>query len=329
MQIAGARFVFTGGASLIGSHIAERLLAEDAGEVVSIDNLALGSEDQLSHLRADNRLQIVKGDVLRLDNLLERFQGADGVFHVAGYLTLPLSQDLSRGIEVNVRGTQNVLDACRWKGVKKVVLSSSVGVYGNPTGQILENSPFDRGGKGFSAAAAIYGATKIIGEHLAQLYTERYDVEHVSLRYASVYGIRQHERAINARLLFDPLDRIRKGMRPIIYGDGSEVHDYINAADVASANVAAMTANVRAGAYTIGTGRSVSVTEVVDTLLQLYNSPLKPEYSKEKRGLTSSVSSSFTFDVSAAKRDLNWQAQIDIKKGLQMLKDWRHAQDGD
>ncbi len=326
MQIAGARFVITGGASLIGSHIAERLLADGASEVISLDNLSLGSEGQLGHLRGDDRLKIVRGDILRLETLLERFQGAAGVFHVAGYLPVPLSQDLGRGIEVNVTGTQNVLEASRWAGVRKVVLSSSVGVYGNPSGEVSEDYPFNRGVKGFSAPAAIYAATKIIGEHLAQIYTDRYQVEHVSLRYSTVYGVRQHDRAINARLLFDPLERIRKGLRPIIYGDGSEVHDYINAVDVAGANIAAMTSDVRSGAYTIATGRSVSVKEIVDIALELYDSPLKPEYSTQGRGLTAAIASSLVFDVSAARRDLHWQAGIDVRAGLEMLKNWRDAQ---
>jgi UDP-glucose 4-epimerase len=326
VELNSGRFVVTGGASLIGSHIVEQLLQHEVGEIIILDNLSLGSEKQLSRLLVDNRVRFVHGDILRLDELLQHFQGVAGVFHVAGYLTLPMSQDLRRGIEVNVMGTQNVLDASRWAGVKRVILSSSVGVFGNSKGLVSENSPFVRDG-GFSPAAAIYGATKIIGEHLGQIYSERHGVDVLSLRYASVYGVRQHERGINARLLIDPLDRIRKGLRPVIRGDGSEVHDYVNALDVASANIAAMKAAVRSGNYTIGTGQAVSVREVVDILLELFGSSLEPEYSNEGRGLTSSVTSSLSFDVSGAKRDLDWQAKVDIKKGLALLKDWREAQD--
>lgn len=320
MKIKGKAFAITGGASQIGTHIADLLLSEGATRVVAIDNMSLGS---LRYVEAivDKRFEFARGDVLRLDQLLHQFKGIDGVFHAAGFLTMPLAKDLRHGIDVNVTGTLNVLDACHLAGVQKLVFSSSVAVFGNANGPVNEESPFDRSVRGYSSPAAVYGSTKIIGEHLARLYAERHGLETVSLRYASVYGPRQHGRAVNTLLLTDPIDQVRRGERPKIYGDGSEVHDYTHVLDIAAANIAGMESAVKSGAYTIATGNSVSVDKVVRIVLGLFGSKLEPEYLQEKRALTAAAPTDLSFDVSRARADLNWESSIDISKGLKLLKE--------
>lgn len=143
MQISGGRFVITGGASLIGSHVADRLLVEGAREIVLLDNFALGTPETVAHLNGDDRVKLVKGDILRINELFDVFSGADGVFAIAGFLTLPLSQNPPLGLAVNVEGQVNVFEACRYAGVKKVVFSSSIAAYGEPEGDgvIDETSP--------------------------------------------------------------------------------------------------------------------------------------------------------------------------------------------
>ena len=91
MQISGGRFIVTGGASLIGSHVADKLLAEGAREVVLLDNFALGTPETVAHLSGDDRVKLVRGDILRINELYDAFSGADGVFAIAGFLTLPLN----------------------------------------------------------------------------------------------------------------------------------------------------------------------------------------------------------------------------------------------
>ena len=126
MQISGGKFVITGGASLIGSHVADRLLAEGAGEVVLLDNFSLGTPETVAHLDGEPRVRLVKGDILRINELYDAFKGAVGVFAIAGFLTLPLSQNPPLGLAVNVEGQVNVFEACRYAGVGKVIFSSSI-----------------------------------------------------------------------------------------------------------------------------------------------------------------------------------------------------------
>ncbi len=104
MKISGGRFLLTGGASLIGSHVAEQLLEAGAGEVVLFDNYALGSPEVAAFLAQDKRVRVVRGDITRLHELLDALDGIDGVFALAGFLTLPLSQNPGLGLDVNVHG---------------------------------------------------------------------------------------------------------------------------------------------------------------------------------------------------------------------------------
>src|SRR6266567_3567135 len=237
MEIAKGKFVVTGGASLIGSHVAEQLLAAGAREVVLLDNYALGNPDTVRHLIGDPRVKLVRGDILRVSELYDAFEGADGVFAIAGFLTLPLSQNPSLGLAVNVDGQVNVFEACRYRNVRKVVFSSSVAVYGDPApGWVEETAPSNL--STFQPAAALYACTKLIGENLCKLYSARHGV--------------------NALYIMENYDRILRGEPPTIPDDGNEVHDYIHVADVARANVMAMASEVTGESFNVATGVATS-----------------------------------------------------------------------
>ena len=225
MQIAGGRFLVTGGASLIGSHLTQQLLEAGAAAVILFDNYALGSPEVAAFLAQDQRVTAVRGDITRLPELLDALDQVDGVFALAGFLTLPLSQNPGLGLEVNVLGMYNIVEACRYRGVKKVVFASSVATYGNPeVDEVDETTPFYW--QTAPPALALYAASKIIGENLLRLYQQRYGLDYVALRYATVYGERQHHRGVNALHIIASYERIIAGQPPILPGDGSEGHDY-------------------------------------------------------------------------------------------------------
>src|SRR5690606_7396843 len=114
MEISGGRFVITGGVSLIGSHITEVLLERGAAQVTLFDNYSLSTPDTVGDLLKHPRIKVVRGDILRIGELYDAFDGAQGVFSVAAFLTLPLSQNPALGLTVNVQGQNNVLEACRY-----------------------------------------------------------------------------------------------------------------------------------------------------------------------------------------------------------------------
>ena len=322
MQIRGSRFLITGGVSLIGSHITDRLLALGAERVVLFDNLSLGSEIAIKPLLADSRVEFIRGDILRPPQLMDAMVGIDGVFAVAGFLTLPLNKDPGLGIDVNVRGHQTLLDACRWSGVKKVVFSSSTAVYGTPiSATILETDSFNT--QGLQTGVAIYGATKIIGEQLCQLYEDRYGLKHIALRYSTVYGERQHYRGINALYIIEAYDRIRKGLSPVLPGNGEEVHDYIYVGDVARANAMAMESDLSGQSFTIASSIETTLNELVAIILDLSGSKLKPEYRDDPGRFRATTTAQLAFSREKAERLLGWEPEVGIREGVRRLMAWR------
>ncbi|MBI2527174.1 MAG: NAD-dependent epimerase/dehydratase family protein [Candidatus Rokubacteria bacterium] len=324
MELTGRRFLITGGFSLIGSHIAEQVLAAGAAEVVLLDNAATGSPASVEHLVPGGRVRIVRGDILRMDQVLQALEGVDGVFHTAALLTLGISRDPWAGVDVNVRGLMTVLEACRWRAVRRLIYSSSVAVYGNALGEIVtEETPFLS--VGVQPVAALYATSKLMGEQLCALYRERHGVDGIALRYSTVYGERQHARGVNVLHILEAYDRIRQGQPPVIPGDGREVHDYVYAGDVARANLLAMGSDCSGEAFTIATGVATSLEELVRILLRLTGSALAPEYRPDGGRVRSAGATEMRFSREKAAARLGWTPEVSIEEGLRRLVAWREA----
>lgn len=326
MDIRNGRFVVTGGASLIGSHIADVLLAESAREVVLLDNFSLGTPETVRHLDGDERVRLVKGDILRTNELFDAFSGADGVFAVAGFLTLPLSQNPSLGLAVNVEGMVNTFEACRYAGVKKVVFSSSIAAYGEPEGEDVIDESFPANLAGYQPGSMLYSCSKLIGEALCKLYSAKNGVDAIALRYATVYGERQHYRGVNALYIIQNWDRIKRGEAPVLPGDGSEVHDYIHVADVARANVMAMGSEVTGEVFNVVSGVETTVKRVAEILLEIAGSDLAPQYADEAGAVKATSSTSLKLSREKIGKALGWEPQLSIEQGIRRLTDWIEQQ---
>jgi UDP-glucose 4-epimerase len=326
MKIAEGKFVVTGGASLIGSHVAEQLLSQGAREVVLLDNFSLGNPETVKSLVENPKVKLLRGDILRINELYDAFEGCDGVFAIAGFLTLPLSQNPSLGLAVNVEGQVNIFEACRYRRVKKVVFSSSVAVYGDPApGLVDEQAPAQL--SSFQPAAALYACTKLIGENLCKLYSAKHGIQAIALRYSTVYGERQHYRGVNALYIMENYDRIVRGEAPVITGDGSEVHDYIHVADVARANVMAMASDVTAESFNVVTGVATSLNRLVEILLSITGSSLKPVFKTGGGSVRSSVTDQLDFSRAKIEKMLGWVPEVSIEEGIRRLLEWRKAQE--
>jgi UDP-glucose 4-epimerase len=326
MKIAGGKFVITGGASLIGSHVADALLAQGAGEVVLLDNFSLGTPETVAHLVGDARVALLKGDILRVNELYDAFKGASGVFAIAGFLTLPLSQNPPLGLAVNVEGQVNTFEAARYAGVKKVVFSSSIAAYGEPEGDKLIDESAPANLAGYQPGSMLYSCTKLIGEALCKLYSQKHGVDAIALRYATVYGERQHYRGVNALYIIQNWDRITRGERPVLPGDGSEVHDYIHVADVARANVMAMASDVTGEVFNTVTGVETTVKRIAEILLEIAGSDLAPVYADEAGAVKATSSASLKLSREKAKRMLGWEPEVSVEQGVRRLTKWIEAQ---
>ena len=212
-EIAGSRFLITGGVSLIGSHITDALLAAGAIEVRLFDNLALGTPEMIRHLEGDPRVTLIRGDVLRLNELIDAAQNVTGVFALAAFLTLPLSRNVPLGIAVNTQGVVNTLEAARIAhaeaGHSFVVDFHLWHVDG---GDDHEETPFTSAGQ--QPATNLYGTSKLMGEALCAHYAKAYRVEYNALRFSSVYGERQHARAVTRCSSRRPMTRSAAASAP-------------------------------------------------------------------------------------------------------------------
>jgi UDP-glucose 4-epimerase len=322
--IQGGKFAVLGGASQTGIHIGEQLLAAGAREVVLLDNLSMGSEEGIAHLLADSRCRLVRADLLRLNELFDPLAGVDGAFAVAGFMASSLATNSWLGIDVNVRGLQNALEACRYQGVRKVVYSSSTGVYGTPTGQVLdENAPMNW--VGLPPAMVFYCASKVMGEAQCRAYQERHGIDFVALRYSAVYGDRQHRRALMGGQMVGAWRRLRAGQPAVIEGDPERVQDYIHVADVARANLMAMESAATGEALNICTGADTSQRRVLELVTQACGSDLAPVRTEHGESPMRSGARQGYSRARAAKV-LGWEPQISIEEGTARLVRWLDAQ---
>lgn len=329
VRIEGARILIAGAASLVGSHTADRLLDAGAKEVVLLDNFAFGTPEAIAHLKDDPRVRIVKGDLMRLHELLAATAGMDGVLHLAAYMTLGFSQTPWEAIDVNIRGAQNMLEACRHNRVKKVVFASSNAVYGygpGIKGALVEDGPFHS--TGAPPAAILYGASKIMGEQLCRQYHQKHGLDYVVLRYSTVYGERQHYRAANALYIMETYDRIRRGERPVLPGDGTESKHFVNVADLARANLAAFESPATDVAVNVTGPEPITTGELVRLVLDYCGSKLEPEIKPDPPGTVRLTSGgAFHIPHDLAGEVIGWKPEVGMKEGIRRLLAWREAQE--
>jgi UDP-glucose 4-epimerase len=310
-----------GGAGLIGSHTADELLKEGVAEVRIYDNFSRGMRENLADALGDPRVNIfpLGGDILNRDLLHAALQDIDGVFHFAALWLLHCQEYPRSAFDVNVGGTFNVLEACAARGVRRVVFSSSASVYGDAVAEpMTEEHPFNN--------TTFYGATKIAGEAMIRALHHRrppagQGFDYVGLRYMNVYGPRQDYRGAYVSVIMKILDRIDRGLPPLVFGDGSQAYDFIYVGDCGRANVCAMRADATDAFYNVGTGVKTTIADLAARLLELTGSSLTIQY--EPAGATFVKNRVGAPDK--ARRELGFTAQVPLDEGLRKLIAWRKA----
>ena len=317
MRLEGSKLVLIGGAGLIGSHTADRLLGEDVREVVIYDNFVRGRAENLEGALKDPRVRIfdIGGDILQTDILEAALEGADGVFHFAALWLLQCHEFPRSAFDVNVGGTFNVMEACVKKGVKRLVYSSSASVYGDAvTEPMTEDHPFNN--------QNFYGATKIAGEAMLRAFHHRYGLDYVGLRYMNVYGPRQDYRGAYIAVIMKMLDAIDRGESPTVLGDGSEAFDFVAVEDCGLANVRAMQAETSDRFYNVGTGKRTSLKELAELLLDLTGSSQPINYAPRS---TATLVRNRIGSPERAAAEIGFTAEIGLREGLEKLIAWRAA----
>jgi UDP-glucose 4-epimerase len=314
MDLRGSRVLVIGGAGLIGSHVVDQLTREDIEKIVIYDNFSRGTRENLNQALKDTRVSVYEagGDILQTDILNAAMKECDVVIHLAALWLLQCHEYPRAAFDVNIRGTFNVLEACRENQIKRLVYSSSASVYGNAVEvPMTEEHPFNN--------RTFYGATKIAGEAMCRAFNERYGLSYVGLRYMNVYGARQDYKGAYMAVIMNILDRIDKGLPPVIYGDGSQSYDFIYVSDVARANICALRSAASDEFYNIGSGTKTSIKELCELLMVLTGSKLKIQY--EPAGLT--FVTNRIGSTEKAEKDLEFRTTVGLEEGLRKLIQWR------
>jgi UDP-glucose 4-epimerase len=315
MELSGKRIMLIGGAGLVGSHIVDQLTQEPVAEIVVFDNFIRGTKVNLAEAIKSPKVRVVEGSMTDREALKREMQGVDGVFHLASLWLGECVNDPRQAWEVNTLGSWNIVEACREAGVKRIVYSSSASVYGNAVvTPMTEEHPFNN--------RTTYGATKIANEQMLRAIYEQHKLPYIGMRYMNIYGPRMDYEGTYVSVIMKVLDKIFANERPVVFGDGSQVYDFIHVSDIARANILGMKADCADENFNVGMGIGTSINELVGMLLELTGSSLTTDYRPQAQSFVTNRIGS----TDKAEKLLGFRASIPLREGLQSVVDWRMAQ---
>ena len=293
------RYIVTGGSGFIGSYLVKRLL-KDNHDVIVFDDFSRGKMENLRGV--EEKINIKRANILDFESLTNSISDVDGIFHQAALTSVPESfSNPEKYHNVNVTGTENIFKIAHKLGIK-VVYASSSSVYGDtptvPISEDFEKNPINP-----------YGKTKLYDEKLANQYHEL-GVSIIGMRYFNVYGFGQN--LDYAGVITKFYDFINQNKPPVVFGNGSQVRDFISVEDVADANYQAMKSNFDFGFLNIGTGIATSILELAKLMIKLSKKELNPTFGELPPGdvLKSQANTNFT------KESIGWSYTKDLENGL-------------
>ena len=292
------KYVVTGGAGFIGSHITKKLI--ECGDIVTVvDNMNTGKEKNLESVR--DKINFVKGDILDMDLLDGITKDADGVFHQAALASVQDSFDEpDKYHNVNVNGTENILKLSKKYGFK-VVYASSSSIYGNPIRIPIKESD----GKN---PINPYAETKLKKEELAIKYSKM-GVSVIGLRYFNVFGKGQSKEYAGVLKLF--LECIRDKLPPKVNGDGTQFRDFVHVSDVVDANIMSMNSNITHEFFNVGTNTTITILDLAETVIECSGLNIEPIFGPALDGDVHQTKA----NIDLIKKKIGWEPSV-------MLVDW-------
>ena len=311
------RVLITGGAGLVGSHIADLLVKEEVAEIIILDNYTRGRKENLAWAEANGSLVTVEGDIRDRQLLSDIMQGVDVVFHQAAIRITQCAQEPRLALEVLADGTFNVLEAAVNAKVEKVVAASSASVYG-----MAEDFPTTESHHPYNNST-FYGAAKVFNEGVLRSFYDMYGLDYVALRYFNVYGPRMDIYGVYTEVLIRWMERIVNNQPPLIFGDGKQTMDFVYIEDIARANICAAKADVTDEVFNIASGTETSLNDLAYSLAKVMGSDLQPEYGAERK--VNPVQRRIA-DVSKAKELIDFTTTVSLEEGLEKLVSWWRSQ---
>jgi nucleoside-diphosphate-sugar epimerase len=304
------KYLVTGGAGFIGSHLVRTLL-EQGAEVRVLDNFTTGRRENLEGL--SDRLEVHEGDVRDASKVKEAVSGVDVIFHEAAFVSVPQSMDEPQVcFDVNVTGTSVLFDAARKAGVKRAVVASSAAVYGASDTMPLEEETQLR-------PLSPYAVSKRVDEMYAELFTGSFGFDVVALRYFNVYGPRQRPDSQYAAAVPIFIRRLLDNQPITIFGDGGQSRDLIHVRDVVRANLIASEHSAAPGKiFNICTGIETRLLDLWDVLDELFPNAPEPVFTQPRAG---DIYRSLGNPQKAADL-IGFRAQVRLVDGLKETVEW-------
>lgn len=303
------RYLVTGGAGFIGSHLVQALVARQAQARV-FDSLEFAQAQNLATitaLRDRGAVEVMVGDIRDLAAVRQAMDGVDVVFHEAALASAPATvADPVGSLAINVVGMQNVLVAARDAGVRRLVFASSAAIYGSdptlPKQETMAPQPLSP-----------YAVHKLTGEYLCAVASSLYGLETVALRYFNVFGPRQDPASAYAAVIPRFVTALQAGERPVVYGDGEQTRDFVYIENVVQANLLAAVAPAAVGAViNIGSGERLSLNELLRTISVALGTTCDADYQAARPGdVRDSVA-----DTQRARTLLGYAPTVDTREGL-------------
>ena len=268
------KYLITGGAGFIGSHIARALL-EQGADVRVLDNFSSGKRENLKGLD----VEILEGDLRDASVVIRAVQGVEVIFHEAAFVSVPESMEKPQEcLDVNVTGTSMLFEAARKAGVRRVVIASSAAVYGDSDAMpLVENTPLKQ--------LSPYAVSKRIDEMYADLFTNQFGLEVAALRYFNVYGPRQRPDSMYAAAVPIFIRRMLDNKPITVYGDGGQTRDLINVRDVVQANLLASQHPSAPGQiFNVCTGVETCLLDLLDILYEIFPNAPKHVHAEPRAG---------------------------------------------
>jgi UDP-glucose 4-epimerase len=305
-----AHVLVTGGAGFIGSHLVEALLRR-GDQVRVFDNFSTGRHENVKHLHDD--VELIEGDLRDVDAVRRAVAGVEVVFHQAALASVQRSVDDPMTTNaVNVTGTLHVLMAARDAGVRRVVFASSSSVYGDtPTLPKVETQA--------PQPLSPYAVSKLAGEQYCMAFSVVYGLPSIALRYFNVFGPRQDPHSEYAAVIPRFIDRMVRGLPPIIYGDGLQSRDFTYIENVVDANLAAADAPASCSTvFNVGAGERTSLLDLAAQINHVLGCRLTPEHHPPRAGdVRHSLAS-----IEAIGQTLGYAPRITLAEGLARTIEW-------
>jgi len=295
------KFLVTGGAGFIGSHLCKELVKRK-NEVIAVDNLHTGSLDNLKEIK--DKIKFINKSCGEITS--EEIRRIDGIFHLGIYSSSPMYRENKKLVGMAINDFINILELAKKRDVKVVFASSSSVYNNNPTPWKEEMN---------IKITDFYTEARYLMERLAKLYDELYNVKSVGLRLFSVYGPNEKSKGKYANLVSQFLWDMEKNKSPIVYGNGEQRRDFIYVDDVSNAFIRAMDYN-KTDIFNVGTGKDYSLNELISMLNDLLGKNIKPKYIKNP---IKNYVYKTKADTTKAKKLLNFEYTIDLKDGIKRL----------